>query len=233
MGKVFKNKECSKCHKTTEIVEVFGTKYCKECYMKKPKSKHPGHSGMLPGNKQLLTLPFDDGLNLKRTTKGDKTFATLFLEHYPESKGIMGRQLNYFIKDCGEIIGIIGFNSPPIHYKIFDDYFGRDKEKNFLNNNVFRIIRNGRFFASEILALTLREIRDDYPKKYNDDLIGVVTFVEPPRKGTLYKADNWDFLGYTKGVRCYRRGSLGKWMNKEWKKGTVKLIYGKKFRGKK
>jgi len=195
--------------------------------MKKPKSDKPGHSGMLKGTVELLTLPFESGLHLQRIGKGNKTFATLFLEHYPGSKGIFGRQLNYFIKDGGEIIGIIGFNSPPIHYKKFDNYFGSKNEKYYLNNNVFRIIENGIYHASQILSLALKTIKKSYEKQYGDELIGVITFVEPPLKGTLYKASNWDYLGMTEGKRCYRRGSLGKWMNKEWGKGSRKLIFAK------
>ena len=233
MGKVYQNKQCVICGNIGKVIEVFGKFYCKSCYDKKPKSGRPGHSGMLRGDIQLLTIDFVQGLHLEKTTKGNKTFSTLFLDHYPESKGILGRQLNYFIKNNGEIIGIIGFNSPPIHYIKFDLYFGKNLEKNYLNNNVFRIIKNGVYPASQILSLTIKQIKIDYQRQYGDKLIGLVTFVEPPRVGTLYKADNWDYLGETQGKKCYRRGTLDKWTNKEWGIGTKKLIFAKKIlRGK-
>ena len=90
-----------------------------------------------------------------------------------------------------------------------------------------RIIENGRYYASHILRLFRERIKIDYTSKYKDELVGIITFVEPPRKGILYKADNWDYLGMTQGVRCFRRGDLGKWVNKEWTKGTQKHIYAK------
>jgi len=59
--------------------------------------------------------------------------------------------------------------------------------------------------------------------------MGIVTFVEPPRTGSVYKADNWDYLGKTQGKKCSRRGNHGKWINKEWGEGTKKLIFAKKI----
>ena len=68
-------------------------------------------------------LFFDEGLTLSPAKKGDKVFATIYLNHYPASKGIVGRQLNYYIKRGGKLLGIIGVNSPPLNYKIVSEYF--------------------------------------------------------------------------------------------------------------
>jgi hypothetical protein len=70
-------------------------------------------------------------------------------------------------------------------------------------------------------------VKKDYEERYKDELVGLVTFVEPPRTGALYKADNWQYLGETQGVHVSRRGSLGKWRNKEWSVGTKKHIYAR------
>jgi len=230
MGKVFQNKVCEICGNIGKVIETWGKKYCKFCYDNKPK-KGSGHSGMLKTKElELLELPFDTSLKLERTTKGNKIYATLYLEHYPESRGIVGRQLNYFIKKNAEIIGIIGANSPPLNYKKFNEYFGNDfTEKNWLNNNVFRIIKTEKNLGTKILKLFRHQLKKDYEEKYNDKLIGLITFVEPPRTGAVYKADNWDFLGETQGKKCTRRGELGKWINKEWSQGTKKLIFAKKL----
>jgi len=188
---------------------------------------------MLRGTKELLTLPFDKGLLIEKTKKGDKTYSTIFLNHYPGSKGVMGRQLHYFIKLNGEIIGIIGFNSPPRCYKKFEQFFGKNKENSYLNNNVFCIIKHDIIPASRLLSFAVKQVKKDYPTKYGDKLIGLITFVEPPRIGTLYKAANWTYLGLTLGKSCRKRSSLDDWSNKDWGVGTKKHIYAKYLERKK
>jgi hypothetical protein len=227
VGKVFKDKVCCKCGKQGKVIEVFGKYYCKPCYKAKPKSGKKGHSGMIAGQPQHFTLAFNKGLNIEPTKKGDKTFCSIFLQHYPQSKGILGRQFNYFIKDSGEIIGIIGFTSPPRHYKLFDNVFGLDMEKHYLNNNVFCIIKNGVYQASQILALALKTVKKDYEKKWSDKIHGFVTFVEPPRTGIVYKASGWEYLGMTQGLKATKRSDLDTWTNKDWGKGTKKHIFVK------
>lgn len=231
LGKVYQNKICDSCGIQGKVIESFGKKYCKSCYDAKPK-KGNGHSGMLKLSELCFqgNLFSEDGLHLEKTTKGNKEFATIFLEHYPGSLGIVGRQLNYFIKYNAEVIGIIGCNSPPLNYKLFNSYFnGGHTELNWLNNNVFRLLRHEHNLGTRVLKIFRQRILKDYPLIYGDELIGLITFVEPPRTGTIYKADNWEYLGETQGKRCYRRGDLGKWINKEWTTGTKKLIFGKKL----
>ena len=232
MGKVFYDKKCDECGKVGKVIETWGRKLCKECWNKTPK-RGQGHSGMI----KLKTLSYiqnlfpHEELHLEKTPKGNKVFATLYLTHYPESKGIVGRQCNYFVKRKGEILGIIGGNSPPLNYKKFNKYFGEEfTELNWLNNNVFRLIHHEKNLGTKVLKLFRNTIKKDYTTQYGDNLIGLITFVEPPRSGAVYKADNWDFLGYTQGKHCYRRGDHGKWINKEWTTGTKKLIFAKKLK---
>ncbi len=182
------------------------------------------------GLKPIQPLPLFWGLELEITNKGNKLFSTLYLEHYPRSKGIMGRQLNYFIKRDGKVIGIIGVNSPPLNYKKFRNYFHTENEKLFVNNNVFRIVETEKNLGTKILKLLRKKITIDYYKKYGDKLIGIVTFVEPPRTGALYRADNWDYLGETEGMRVTLRSTTrNDWQNKKWEKGTKKFIFAKRI----
>ena len=231
MGKVYPNKTCQFCGKTGKVIETWGKIYCKECYDKKPK-KGNGHSGMVKGDAKQLTgqASLTSGLFLQRIPKGDKLFATLYLEHYPASKGIVGRQLNYIIRNKSKIVGIIGANSPPLNYKKFREYFKTDNEKLFLNNNVFRIIVSDKNQATQVLRLFRETIQKDYPEQYGEQLLGLITFVEPPRTGNIYKADNWDYLGLTQGISVKRRGSMDKWLNKEYSKGTQKHIFAIRFK---
>ena len=229
MEKLSQNKECDVCHTIGKVIETFGKKYCKNCYDAKPKRGN-GNSGMIKLSELNFqrSLFFETGLHLEKTTKGNKEYATIYLNHYPGSLGIVGRQLNYFVKDGDETIGIIGCNSPPLNYKLFNAYFGNKyTELNWVNNNVFRLLRHNKNLGTRVLKLFRQTILIDYKKFYNDDLIGIITFVEPPRTGAMYKADNWNFLGETQGKKCQRRGDHGKWVNKEWTTGTKKLIFAK------
>lgn len=212
MGKVYQNKVCCICGSVGKVIETFGRLYCKSCWDKKPKRGN-GHSGMLKISDMSYqkNLFAEEGLRLEKTTKGNKLFATIYLEHFPGSLGIVGRQLNYFVKNGDEILGIIGCNSPPLNYKLFNKYFGDEySELNWVNNNVFRLIKSEPNLGTRILKLFRNRIIQDYKEIYGDNLIGIVTFVEPPRTGAVYKADNWEFLGETQGKKCQRRGDHGK-----------------------
>lgn len=156
-----------------------------------------------------------------------------FIEHYPKSKGIVGRQLNYLIYNNGSPIGIIGFASPPLNYKLFHQFFNlQDKPsenaKYYLNNNVFRIIITEKNIGTKILKIARNLVYKDYISNYNTQLLGLITFVEPPRTGAMYKADNWTYLGETQGIEVKRRGN--NWINKQYCKGIKKLIFGYKYK---
>ena len=179
---------------------------------------------------------YDDRIRLELVPKSNEIFCELYLTHYPSSKGIVGRSLNYIIWVNGEVAGIISGNSPPYNYKIFEKFFGitddtrEDMTKQFLNNNAYRVIKKEKNLGTKILKLFRNTIKKDYIKRYGDNLLGLVTFVERPRTGAIYKADNWISLGETQGISVTRRGNLGKWINKEYiNTGNKKLIFGIKL----
>lgn len=202
-----------------------------------------GHSGMLPfKTKEQLTKALSQTFllpqsfkypTLVQVPKGDKLFATLYLSHYPESKGIVGRSINYLVIWQNKIVGIIGGNSPPYSVKAIDEFFGITKENRndvlvkFLNNEVYRIIHSAKNLATMTLKSFRKQLKKDYREKYGDELIGLITFVEPPRTGAIYKADNWTFLGMTKGYGTTRRGK--RWFDRRWIRKTPKLIFGIKL----
>ena len=224
MGKVFQNKECDICGVYGKVIETWGKKYCRVCWDNKPKYGH-GHSGMRGSGKLFAQSELfnKNPLELVICPKSNPVFSEIFLKHYPGSKGIVGRQCNYLIKQFGKIVGIIGGNSPPLNYKKFNQYFGNKySEDNWLNNNVYCLIDHDKNLGTKVLKLFRNQIKKDYESKYFHKLIGLITFVEPPRNGAVYRADNWDCLGETQGKSCRRRGDHGKWINKEWSDGTKK-----------
>ena len=224
MGWTSKDGVCSKCGKQGRLFPSFGKHICSECKSNRPK-KGTGNSGMFQNTQGMFV--FENDLCLVRCKKSDPFFGRLFFEHYPGSKGIPGRSLCYLVMYCGEVAGIIGFNSPPKNYGIFNSYFGKDLENFFLINNVFRLINNEKNLATRVLSLARKTAKNDYEAKYNDALIGLVTFVEPPRNGALYKADNWQMIGESEGKRMKRDSET--W-EKVFSQGEKKLCFGYKYK---
>lgn len=233
-------KTCCKCDTRGKCFKHWGKYYCEKCLME--TSGH-GHSGMLAMpqewvNHQLMQIHMIpksyERPTLIYVPKGNKLFASLYLSHYPKSKGIVSRTLNYLVIYKGLIVGIIGGNSPPYSIKAVDEFFGITKENRgdmlvqFFNNEVFRIIRSAKNLATMTLKAFRYQVQKDYQEKYGCKLIGLITFVEPPRTGNIYKADNWKYLGKTKGYSTKRRGK--RWHKRTWSRTIPKYIYGYKYR---
>lgn len=235
-------RECYKCKtKEGKLFKTFGKFICRTC-LDKRKTGMKGNSGMVYKNVDETDFILKDTLfdlhrkelELIKVEKSNPLFVKWFIEHYPKSKGIVGRQLNFLIYSFGKPVGIIGFASPPLNYKKFGIYFGfkedthSENAKLFLNNNVFRIVHSDKNFATRVLRLARETIMILYKEKYKNDLLGLVTFVEKPRTGNIYKADNWDYIGETLGIEVKRRGD--NWMNKQYSQGEKKLIFGYKYK---
>jgi hypothetical protein len=215
---------CDKCGTNGKVYPSFGKLICEKCKNKRPK-KGTGNSGMFQDSQEILV--FSDALELLPVKKSNPTFGRLFFAHYPGSKGIPGRSLCYLVLYHGEVAGIIGFNSPPKNYGLFNNYFGKDMENQFVINNVFRLINNEKNLATKVMSIARKQIYEDYEKKYDEKLIGIVTFVEPPRTGALYKADNWDYIGESAGKRMKRDKDT--W-EKVFTEGQKKLAFGYKYK---
>lgn len=223
--------KCIICNLEKKLFYVFGKMKCKDC-INESKTGKKGHSGMIYHKEtspdDYLDI-FNENLNLMLVKKSNKLFVKWYIEHYPKSKGIVGRQLNYLIYDKINPIGIISASSPPLNYKKFRNFFKVNDDKSFLNNNVFRIVNkpNDKNIGTKILKLFRKTIFKNYLEKYNTKLLGIITFVEPPRTGSIYKADNWSYLGETQGISVRRSGE--NWFDKQYTKGTKKLIFGYKY----
>ena len=223
---------CIICKDNTKVYNTFGKLKCKSC-IDKTKTGRKGHSGMIynkdiePSN--YLSL-LDEGLRLEVVKKSNNLFVKWYIEHYPQSKGIVGRQINYLIYNGHSPIGIISGASPPLNYKIFRNYFNIDNDLQFLNNNVYRIVEktDDKNLGTKILKIFRSQIFKDYYNKYKTNLLGLVTFVEPPRTGAIYKADNWECLGKTQGISVRRKGD--NWFEKQYIKGEKKFIFGYKYK---
>ncbi len=156
--------------------------------------------------------------------------------HYIENRGCHGQQLHYLIRLEGEIIGIISGASSVWAVKSRDEFFGLNKENkakglpSIINNVVFRLEFNLPNLATMVLAMWRKQIAKDWEDRYKVSVFGFETFVVETdyRKGTLYKADNWCFLGETAGSTKSHKGLINKSTRSETSK---KLVYALKIKG--
>jgi|TARA_R110000787_G_scaffold133210_1_gene245520 hypothetical protein len=223
---------CYLCQREVRTYMTFGKAKCQDC-IEKSKTGIPGNSGMIyhaDHSHQFGMLFVTDKIVLERVPKSHPTFVKWYMDHYPGSKGIVGRQMNYLIHHDELPIGIISGASPPRNYKKFRKFFSVDDDLGYLNNNVYRIVHkpDDKNIGTKVLKIFRLRVRQDYRERYGDDLLGLVTFVEPPRTGAIYKADNWIYLGKTQGITVRRRGD--DWMEKQYMEGIKKHIFAYRYK---
>lgn len=127
---------------------------------------------------------------------------------YVPTTSYVGRQCNYSIWCEGYEIGFFGWGSAVMAMKPRDDYIGWTKQQRLFN--IPKIANNWRFTliddlpkntATKVISLAINKGREDWKKKYDDELVLVETLVEPPRTGTIYRASKWEMVGMTKGTQ--------------------------------
>jgi hypothetical protein len=157
--------------------------------------------------------------------------------HYVPNNGAVGQQLHYLIYLDGHIVGIISGGSAAYAVGCRDAYFGITKENRkialngIIDNTVFRLEQNLPNLGTQILAMWRKRVAEDWYNRYGVKVAGFETFIveESYRKGAMYKADNWDFVGETQGsTKFHKHGAEKKF---ERVKTVKKLVYCKWVRG--
>lgn len=140
---------------------------------------------------------------------------------YVPSINTVGRHVDYLIYDENKCAGMIGVGSatyPPC--KDVLSYLGLNKSdyaaqfNTIANNWRFCISRSRRNLGTQVLKLLRSQIAKDWYIRYGDTLKYLVTFVGDGHAGTVYKADNWQFVGYTAGLPEHSSVSM-KWMDSD------------------
>ena len=130
---------------------------------------------------------------------------------YKKYSDYVGRTINYFVKNDGEIIGCVGVASGVLALKHRDDFIGWDREhrlknlRHIANNYRFCMIKKG--YGSQVLSLLSKNAKKDWKRKFGDRLVLLETMVQPPFTGTVYKASGWKMVGKTKGTSFKSRPS--------------------------
>lgn len=173
-------------------------------------------------------------ISLLRCKRTDPTYQEIRNRHYVPNHGTHGQQLHYLIQLDGQTIGIISGASSVWAVKPRDDYFGLNKDNkkvalpSIINNVVFRLETHLPNLATQVLKMWRGKVSEDWQERYKVKVHGFETFVveEDYRKGALYKADNWEFLGVTQGSTKKHNGLENK---SERITTTPKLIFAKKI----
>jgi len=143
----------------------------------------------------------------------------------------VGRRIDWIIYDVKdesypideEIIGMIGIGSsvypPPkdilTYLKLTKNEY-KSVFNNLCNNWRYCLISKG---GKNVGTMILRKMRELAPivwkRKYGDDLYYCLTFIGGGKDGGVYKADNWEMIGYTSGLPSKRKAVSMKWNTKE------------------
>ena len=147
---------------------------------------------------------------LEVCSRSDERYLSYRNRHYIPNRGCHGQQIHFLIYYKGEQVGIISGASSVYAVGARDKFFNipqdkKIKQKRYLpaiiNNVVFRLEHHEKNLGTRILSKFRKVSALLWKKLYGVDVIGFETFVieNDRRKGALYKADNWVYLGETKG----------------------------------
>jgi len=151
-------------------------------------------------------------INLKqvRRTAQEKLFNSLISEyHYLGYTQPVGEHLKYIAFSNDRPIACLAWSSAPWYIGVRDRFIGWSPETR--QKNLHLIINNTRFLvlpwvdvshlASHLLALNRRRLYQDWQRIYHHPVYLLETFVDTERyRGTVYKADNWIYVGKTTGL---------------------------------
>jgi len=129
-------------------------------------------------------------------------------EHPLQDCRLVGRQLRYLLGSDHGWLGAMGFGSAALYLEGRDEWIGwnpsqrRQYLERVLNMNRFLIRPQVRCanLASHALALCVRQVGEDFERRYGLRPWLLESFVErPTHDGACYKAANWIGVGQTKG----------------------------------
>lgn len=169
-----------------------------------------------------------DEIALEFCRMSDERYQSIRDRHYIPNNGSHGQQIHFLIHYKGNLVGIISGGSSVYAVKSRDDFFGIPKDQKIkqeyylsaiINNTVFRLEYREKNLATKVLSKWRKVIAKIWEEMYGVPVIGFETFVietdtpkgaeKGARKGTLYMADNWTFVGRTAGnTKQHKSGGL-------------------------
>ena len=157
------------------------------------------------------TVPLDEIIVRPVYSSEEKTFRDLMdRHHYLGFLQKIGNTVWYVALWQDSIIALLSFSASALRCSVREQWIGWSYRHQFDRLNL--IANNSRFLilpdyhqknlASRVLSLCQKRIQKDWIEQFGFPLLLLETFVDPTQfRGTIYKAANWRFLGYTKGYR--------------------------------
>ena len=150
---------------------------------------------------------------------------------YMKYKDTCNRRINWLVyeSESGNLIGALGINSAILAINPRDKFIGWNKTTRLKNLN--KIANNYRFCliknnitidnAGSIVLRSLRKYsRIEWKKKYGDELVLLETLVKNQWSGSVYLADNWKYVGMTKGF-SFSKAPLKLWQQENSERGRL------------
>jgi hypothetical protein len=191
--------------------------------------------------------PIFPDIVLEFCSRSDPRYQAFRDRDYVENHGAIGQQVHFLIWYKRPLAGIISGGSAVYGVASRDNSFSITKQNrkkfmtSIINNNVFRmeyhndkrmITKSGRdvpveSVATRVLALWRKVIPFLWFDIYAAIPCGFETFVgeTEKRKGSVYKSDNWEYVGRTVGSSKSRKGLTNALVRE---KVEPKLVYVKK-----
>jgi len=130
--------------------------------------------------------------------------------HYLGAIPKIGESLWYVGHYGDKWVALMSFSAAALKCTARDHWIGwryrhqTGRLKLIANNSRFLILpaEHDKNLGSRLLSLCLKRLSADWIKKYKHPILLVETFVDPGRfHGGVYRASNWQFVGYTRGYR--------------------------------
>ena len=145
---------------------------------------------------------------VRRSDKENLCNSLIEQYHYLGYTQPVGEHLKYLVYSGSREIACLTWSSAPRHIGCRDRFIGWDADTRMSNlhliayNSRFLILPwiRVKFLGSHLLSQMIRVISEDWNRLYNHPVYFLETFVDTERfRGTVYKANNWIYLGKTTG----------------------------------
>ena len=146
----------------------------------------------------------------------EQRFQQLMQEHhYLGALPKISETIWYVATFGNQWVALLSFSAAALKCAARDRWIGWDfrhqygRLKLITNNSRFLILPGWHFpnLASRILSLCRKRLPSDWQTVFAHPVFLLETFVDPQRfQGTIYKADNWEYVGNTKGFHRTRHG---------------------------
>lgn len=135
--------------------------------------------------------------------------------HYLGKLAKIGNTLWYVATVEKQWVALLSFSAAALHCSARDQWIGwqyrhrYDRLNLIANNSRFLILPHWHHknLASRVLALCKARLQQDWMERFGFPILLLETFVDPEKfHGTIYRASNWTFVGFTKGYRRTQGG---------------------------